>query len=188
MRFAWIVRCLVLLLPSSLAAQNKCGVQRWPVKIWSDRDSAKVDTVPIPITIAELVRVPRPTGALLNSNRVGDVELKTFVVRGRYMAAIPQDDDSDIHLVLRDLQVRNATIVTEIPHPGCTANERLARLYEEARKALRTVPRDGIVEVVGIGFFDTLHGQRGMQPNGLEIHPVLRLTVIQDSSQVHRRR
>ena len=46
--------------PSEVAAQTKCGVQRWPVKIWADDDAAKVDTVPVPITVAELVRIPRP--------------------------------------------------------------------------------------------------------------------------------
>ena len=28
-----------------------------------------------------------------------------------------------------------------------------------------------IIEVVGIGFFDRLHGQRGMAPNGIKIIP-----------------
>ena len=36
-----------------------------------------------------------------------------------------------------------------------------------------------IIEVVGIGFFDRLHGQRGMAPSGIEIHPVLRMRVIE---------
>jgi hypothetical protein len=64
------------------------------------------------------------------------------------------------------------------PIPAGTADERLARVYDEARRALRAVPQDAIIEIVGLGFFDTLHGQRGMAPNGLEIHPVLRLTVV----------
>jgi hypothetical protein len=48
------------LAPSGVAAQSRCGVQRWPVKIWADDDAAKVDTVPVPITVAELVKLPRP--------------------------------------------------------------------------------------------------------------------------------
>jgi len=36
-----------------------------------------------------------------------------------------------------------------------------------------------IIEVVGIGFFDRLHGQRGMAPSGIEFHPVLSMRVIQ---------
>jgi hypothetical protein len=165
-----------LLAPSAVAAQTKCGVLRWPVKIWADDDAAKVDTVPVPITIAELVRVPRPQTTFPQRSRVPGVELQTFQLRARFVSAHTQDDDSDIHVIVRDLDVPEAMLVAEIPHPGCTADERLARVYDEARRALRTVPRDAIIEIVGLGFFDTLHGQRGMAPNGLEIHPVLRLS------------
>ena len=179
-RLTSVLLGLACVLPSTLAAQNACGVERWPVKIWADDDSARVDTVPIPITIAELVQIPAPLESRPQRNRVGDAEFRTFLVRGRLMAVLPQDDDSDIHVVLRDLEQPNATVVAEIPHPGCTAVERHAKLFDEARRALRTVPRNGIVEVLGIGFFDRLHGQRGMFPNGLEIHPVLRLRVIED--------
>ena len=31
----------------------------------------------------------------------------------------------------------------------------------------------GVAIVRGVGFFDTLHGQRGVAPNGIELHPVL---------------
>jgi hypothetical protein len=29
------------------------------------------------------------------------------------------------------------------------------------------------VTVTGIAFFDTIHGQEGIAPNGIELHPVL---------------
>ena len=177
MKFVVVV-VLAVLLPSALDAQDKCGVERWPVKIWADQDAAKVDTVPIPITVAELVRIQRPETRFPQSNRVQGIEFQTFVLRARLMD-VRQEDDSDIHVIVRDLANEHATLVTEIPHPGCAlGNERIARLYEDARAALRRVPRDGIVEIVGIGFFDTLHGQRGMWPNGFEIHPVLYLRPI----------
>lgn len=174
----WALLGAILLAPSAVAAQSKCGVLRWPVKIWADDDSAMVDTVPVPTTVAELVRVPRPQTTFPQRSRVPGVELQTFLVRARFVSAHTQDDDSDIHVIVRDVDVPEAMLVTEIPHPGCTADERLARVYDDARRALRTVPRDAIIEVVGLGFFDTLHGQRGMAPNGLEIHPVLGLTVV----------
>src|SRR5688572_15490579 len=112
-----------------------------------------------PITVAELVRVPRPQTTFPQRSRVPGVELQTFLVRARFVSAHTQDDDSDIHVIVRDVEVPDAMLLTEIPHPGCTADERLARVYDEARRALRTVPRDAIIEVVGLGFFDTLHGQ-----------------------------
>jgi len=32
----------------------------------------------------------------------------------------------------------------------------------------------GIATIRGIGFFDSIHGQRGVAPNGIELHPALR--------------
>lgn len=166
------------LFPCALTAQSRCGVERWPVKIWADDDAAKVDTGPVPITVAELVSVTRPATSFPQRRRVAGVELQTFLLRARFVEARPQDDDSDIHVIVRDLEIDEATLVTEIPHPECTADERLARVFAEARQALRTVSRDAIIEIIGLGFFDNLHGQRGMALNGIEIHPVLRLRVI----------
>jgi hypothetical protein len=32
------------------------------------------------------------------------------------------------------------------------------------------------VTVTGVAFFDTLHGQEGVAPNGIELHPILVIT------------
>jgi hypothetical protein len=32
----------------------------------------------------------------------------------------------------------------------------------------------GTATIDGVGFFDFLHGQRGVAPNGIELHPALR--------------
>jgi len=34
------------------------------------------------------------------------------------------------------------------------------------------------VKLTGVGYFDYLHGQRGMAPNGREIHPVLSIEFV----------
>jgi hypothetical protein len=34
-----------------------------------------------------------------------------------------------------------------------------------------------VVEVTGVGFFDFMHEQRGVAPNGIELHPVLDIRV-----------
>jgi hypothetical protein len=33
------------------------------------------------------------------------------------------------------------------------------------------------VHVTGIGFFDFIHGQTGVAPNGVELHPVLSISL-----------
>jgi hypothetical protein len=46
-------------------------------------------------------------------------------------------------------------------------------------RACGKVPRDtfrnihGLATISGVGFFDFLHGQRGVAPNAIELHPVL---------------
>jgi hypothetical protein len=34
------------------------------------------------------------------------------------------------------------------------------------------------VRVTGVGFFDFLHGQTGVAPNGIELHPVLKIEFV----------
>src|SRR2546423_1809893 len=40
----------------------------------------------------------------------------------------------------------------------------------------------GTATIRGVGFFDTIHGQRGVAPNGIELHPVLSFTATSCSS------
>jgi hypothetical protein len=39
------------------------------------------------------------------------------------------------------------------------------------------------VRVTGIGFFDFIHGQAGVAPNGIELHPVLGITFLGDGTK-----
>ena len=41
---------------------------------------------------------------------------------------------------------------------------------ENARSVARLCSR---AQVTGVAFFDFLHGQTGVAPNGIELHPVL---------------
>lgn len=143
----------------------------------ADDDVALVDTLPVPTTVFELTQIARPAGPFSQTRRLAPIERSVFVLRAT-VARVISEDDRDLHLVLRDLDQANATMVAEIPDPSCSANSRYRPQYEAARRALRGLPRDGLVEIVGIGFFDFLHEQSGMARNGLEIHPVISLRVI----------
>jgi hypothetical protein len=172
-----VFAAVAMSMATSVHAQPRCGAERWPVKTGGDDDVTAVDTIPVPATIAELVQIPRPAATFHNARRVGPYELQTFVVRAR-VARVTAEDDSDIHLFLRDLELPNVTLVAEIPSGACTSNAQLGQRFEDARRALRGLPRDGLVEIIGIGFFDFLHGQSGTELNGFEIHPVLSLRVL----------
>ena len=36
--------------------------------------------------------------------------------------------------------------------------------------------------ITGVGFFDVLHGQTGVAPNGIELHPVIGFTLLSGGS------
>jgi hypothetical protein len=80
------------------------------------------------------------------------------------------EDDQDFHLVLRDPQGR--TMIAETPALNCTtrATPTLRREMQAARSAVRLCAR---ASVTGVAFFDFNHGQTGVAPNAIELHPVL---------------
>jgi hypothetical protein len=113
--------------------------------------------------------------------------------------------DSDYHLVLQDSScpgsAAQCTMVAEIPLPSClflpshaSANSLAIR---QRVTAARTAFSDFVahdkpanlditkrfrvlsqpVSIIGLGFFDFDHGQRGRAPNIVEIHPVLTITL-----------
>jgi hypothetical protein len=175
----WLATLAVsLLFDAALHAQ--CSGERGPVKVGTDPDVALVATTPIPTTIATLRSFPsmRP---LPQDRRVGPIETTMYSVTAT-LTEYRLDADGDYHLVLSDELGR--TVVARIPSPTCVNGSRFATQIAAARRAFETrfqaVPelRTAMVpvEVRGVGFFDFLHGQRGMAPNGVELHPVTYLT------------
>jgi hypothetical protein len=167
----------------SVAAGHACGVERWPVKVGEDRDVAKVATEPQPATIAQLVDIQPPTNpSIRKSSRYSPVELTTYEISGRLTLIKLETDDDDYHLVVTDN--RGRTIIVEAPLPECAANSRFEHQIREVRQALdakfggpitsRQTP-DIPVTVTGVGFFDRLHNQEGVAPNGIELHPILEI-------------
>ncbi|HEX4703951.1 MAG TPA: putative Ig domain-containing protein, partial [Pseudonocardiaceae bacterium] len=93
------------------------------------------------------------------------------------------ESDSDYHLVLSDgVGGSGHTMIAEIPDPTCVGagspllssvtkarNEFNAKFTVTTSFKTANVP----VTVTGVGFFDFLHGQTGVAPNGVELHSVL---------------
>jgi hypothetical protein len=90
-----------------------------------------------------------------------------------------EETDSDYHLVLSDSGGR--TMIAEIPAPQCIATSpflaaiRVVRRVFTAHSApTRAWQRPRVqVMVSGVGFFDFKHGQSGVAPNAIELHPLL---------------
>ncbi len=162
-----------------------CGVQRWAVKTLTDADVGFVDFTPVATTVADLVAHPEPDSRPPNS-RVAPVELTTYTLTANLVEA-KLEPDRDIHLVISDLNDPEQTMIVELPDaPNCApdADPHLIRQMQAARDAFIAalgeppsrswMALSGRAQITGVGFFDFIHGQRGIARNGIELHPVLR--------------
>ena len=164
-----------------------CGTERWAVKTLMDPDASAIHTTPIDTTIDKLVALPRPASSTIPEDGRNPVEEKVYRVHARLLR-YKLENDQDIHIVLGSIDDPRVTMVAEIPSGSCTTNQNYGPLFDELRQDLslrfgrptprfHQLPRNTRVVVTGVGFFDFLHGQSGMAHNGLELHPVLGLSV-----------
>jgi hypothetical protein len=168
----------------AMSAGVACGVERWAVKTLTDAGARSIRLVPRATTIAALRRLRPP--AVLGARRIGPVEKTVYRVRAR-LVVFKVEDDSDIHLVLADPH-SGGTMIAEFPASFCIGAA--APAVDKAKmKAARAAilrcgaaPRDsfaplaGLVTITGVGFWDFEHGQRGVAPNAIELHPVLTIS------------
>ena len=174
-----VLSCAAAILVLSLRLFGQCGTERWPVKIGTDADSKLVNPADFTATtIASLIALPAPV-SLPQNNRIQPTETTVFVLNAT-LTEFKLESDSDYHLVLSD--AAGKTMIAEIPSPGCVSSSSpfsaaiaSARTEFNARfTALTNFTKISIpVQVKGVGFFDFLHGQTGVAPNAIELHPVL---------------
>jgi hypothetical protein len=167
------------LIATPNASTGSCGVERWSVKTGTDADVGLVDlNHVVPQTISYLRGLTAPANPPAN-NRVQPTETTTFVVDAT-LVEYKLENDSDYHLVIADAQ--GNTMIAEIPDPACVGSgSPFASAIQSARQQFdatytattsfqtANVP----VQLTGVGFFDFQHGQTGVAPNAIELHPVL---------------
>lgn len=161
-----------------------CGVERWSIKTLTDPGANQVNLTPQQTWISDLVSIAPP---IEPTDRVGPTETQTFTLPG-VVTFVKLEADSDYHLVVQDPQ--GNSMIVESTAPSCAQGSRVLPQIEQVRQAVeREWPEghaSGIhvpVIVTGVGFFDRLHGQTGVAPSGIELHP---LTGIQFTSGVAR--
>jgi hypothetical protein len=149
---------------SAATGRVACGVERWTVKTLGDRPSLLRARN---TTVAFLTSRPAPSWLPLTrlpfERRVYRVTAAVTLVR--------PEDDGDFHLVLQDASGR--TMIAESPQASCGRSATAARQkqMENARSHARVCAR---ASVTGVAFFDFRHGQTGVAPNGIELHPILK--------------
>ncbi|TMA25546.1 MAG: hypothetical protein E6J78_17225 [Deltaproteobacteria bacterium] len=162
---------------------GSCGVERWAVKTGSDSSVGQVNMTAQDTTIAALRAIPAPSTLSSSSPRftyAGSPEIQLYRLSNVTLTLYKMENDSDYHVVLQDSA--GNTMITEIPYPGCVASASAwtsqingARSAFDAKYAVTTSfqTANDTVTVTGVGFFDLLHGQTGVAPNGIELHSVL---------------
>jgi len=177
------INCLAALVVAaglqSLTAQ--CGVERWSVKTGTDPNAGQVNLGSSSSTsIAHLRSLTAPNPIPSNS-RVSPTETTQWVINAT-LIKYKLEGDSDYHLVIADSSGR--TMIVEIPSPTCvgagspffTGIQRARSEFNARFSATTSFKTTSTpVQVRGVGMFDFLHGQTGVAPNGIELHPVLNI-------------
>ena len=176
--------CLVVILTFlfSVELYAQCGVERWSVKTGTDADKNLVNlSSTTSTTIYNMLQSVHPSSLPAN-NRVAPREVTQYSVNGT-LTTYKRETDSDYHLVIKDGSGR--TMIVEIPSVNClgtgsrfSSGVSNARAQFDARLTATTSFKTTSIPVTirGVGFWDFLHGQTGVAPNGIEIHPVLNIT------------
>jgi hypothetical protein len=164
------------------APQISCGVERQTVKTLTDDGASRVNFTPMASTVSDLRALEAPDVGRHVPRQPGEFSSYRIKVRLR---SFKVEDDSDIHLVVADPTDSSKTMIVELPNASCTrrAEPAARRKMAAARGALVRACGEpgrskfqlltGEATVTGVAFFDVIHGQRGVAPNGIELHPLL---------------
>jgi hypothetical protein len=158
---------------------SNCGAGRLLVKTGTDADVSIVDLIDsVPTTLSIMRNWTAPNPIPINT-RISPFEKTVYVVNAT-LTLYKLDPDSDYQLILED--ARGRTIIAKVVCPCCvgaqspflSAIAEVRSLFDARLTATSNFQNAGIpVRVTGVGFFDSIQGQTGAAPNGIEIHPIL---------------
>jgi hypothetical protein len=159
---------------------GRCGKERWAIKTLTDPDAGKIDLTPIPSSVTALGSVAPP--AKPDDLPRQPQEMNVYRVEGT-IVAFKREKDSDIHLAIADpAPGPHPTMIAEFPAAFCETGALAEGQIDRARSDFEAAygkptanfkTPTGCVTLTGVFFFDKIHGQLGVAPNGAELHPVL---------------
>jgi hypothetical protein len=177
-----VVGALAWLPETALAS---CGVWRWDVKTLSDPARKEVNFNERRIKVNKLRHLDPPSSLSTDTPRLNGIEKQVFEIRAQVITAAIEDD-GDIHLVIASRTARAQQMIVEFPDPKCVASPFKRDHIAHARQAMLNncgsissgsfTDLSGNVIIRGVGFWDEDHGQKGVAPNAIELHPVLGFT------------
>ena len=159
---ASVAAAIVASTSSASSGRIACGVERWTVKTLQDRPSLKRART---TTVHYLVTRPAPPH--LPNTRL-PFERNIYTVTAE-VVLVRSEEDGDLHLVLHS---GSDQMIAESPSSSCTGRATATR-RRQMTKARGLVQVCSRARVTGVAFFDFKHGQTGVAPNAIELHPVL---------------
>jgi hypothetical protein len=159
-----------------------CGEWRWPIKTLSDARRRRVNFNAHAATVKDLRLRNAPNNLSSSTPRLPGIEIQNWTIKARPRLA-KLEDDHDIHLVVSVPSAPRKTMIVEFPKKRCVASSfKRSKIAAAGQKFLNNCGSvsssswkklDGSLKITGVGFWDERHGQTGVAPNGIELHPVL---------------
>ncbi len=178
--------------PHGTTCGTSCGVERWHIKTLDDGDEHLINWTPISASVTTLRNVPVPSGysSSNDTTRYAPYETQAYTVRA-VLIGWKTETDHDFHLVIADPNNTSNTMIVEPPDPTCSdaCDSGFTNIYSATRTKLTncfgTPPSSFtnftntiVADFTGVPYFDPLHGQTGVAPNGIELHPLLNVTFV----------
>jgi len=185
-----ILSILIIIFVCETGGAQNCGTERWSIKTLSDSDTIKINfNEVLPSTVHEQVLLEKPQEKI--SLRL-DSETQVYSISCFIVGYKKESNDKDIHIIIEDIDT-DETMVAEIPSPECFEIQNTSRylLFKQlhdwfdsniglpSNSKFTYLEKHIPVTIIGVGFFDFKHGQKGMAENAREIHPVLSIKLNQ---------
>jgi len=180
----------------SQSCGTSCGVERWHIKTLDDAYVNTIDWLPTSISVSSLAAAPVPSGYTSSNDttRYAPYETHSYTVRA-ILVGWKKESDQDFHIVIADPNAPSKTMIIEPPDPTCSmaCASNFGNYYSSVRAkfvacfgnpttSFVNFPSGVVVDVTGVAYFDPLHGQTGVAPNGIELHPLLSVKWISGTS------
>jgi hypothetical protein len=178
-----------------IIANVNAQVYRWDTKILIDTSGLRIYSIKAEketiSNLASNTSTPRPDAGELKNGKRAEAEKRKVTVTA-YIIETGAEEDGDYHLVLKDL-TNNKTLIGEIPDPATSKLKGFPGLKGDFTKARQEVndkigtppsrvtklPQKIKVKITGFVFFDKMAHGNGHAINGVEIHPILSIKVVQ---------
>ncbi len=176
------------------ATAPHCGTERWHIKTLDDIYVPTINFTPQLVDVDYLRNIPVPAGysSSNDTSRYAPWETQVYTVRA-VLLDWKKESDHDFHIVIGEVGNPTDTMIIEPPDQTCNAacasnfgvdfqavRDKLTTCFNtQPPSSVSPFPTSGvIVDLTGVAYFDPIHGQTGVAPNGIELHPLMHVDFV----------